>query len=428
VTKLTKRIVDDAEPMATAYFIWCSDLAGFGVRVHPTGKRAYYVDYRNRDGARKRMKIGDHGKITAEEARKLALATLGGVTKGEDPATERATRRGSLTVKELCSDYMAAAERGLIFGKKRQPKKASTITQDHARIDRHIAPLLGKKLVRDLTRADVAKFIRDVTTGKTALDQKSDKPRGRIIVRGGAGTAARAANFLGAVLTFAVHEGIIEHNPAHGVKRAADKKRTRRLTPDEYRQLGEALRQADENRETWQGVAGARLLALTGCRLSEVVKLRWSEVDEAGGCFRLEDSKEGASTRPIGRAAFELLATVERPEGCPYVLPAVRGSGCFGGLAGAFERLVARAGLEGVTPHVMRHSFASAAADLGFVESTIAAMLGHTGGSVTARYTHHLDTVLVAAADKVARAIDSYMTGVEAKVVELPRRGKKGVG
>jgi integrase len=288
--------------------------------------------------------------------------------------------------------------------------------------------LLGKKLVKELSRADVARFIRDVTVGKTATDEKSDKKRGRIIVRGGAGTAARAANFLGAILTFAVNEEIIEHNPAHGVKRAADKKRTRRLTPEEYRALGAVLKQADDDRETWQGVTGARLLALTGCRLGEIIKLRWSEVDEAGGCFRLEDSKEGASTRPIGRTAFDLLAPVERVEGCPYVLPAVRGAGPFGGLSGAFERLVARAGLDGVTPHVMRHSFASVAADIGFAESTIAAMLGHAAGSVTSRYVHHLDSVLIAAADKVARAVEGYMTGVEAKVVALPRRGRKGAG
>lgn len=81
--KLTKRIVDDAAPKEAAFFIWRSDLPGFGVRVHPTGKRVYYVDYRNRDGARKRMTLGAHGKLTCEEARKLALQTLGGVTKGE---------------------------------------------------------------------------------------------------------------------------------------------------------------------------------------------------------------------------------------------------------------------------------------------------------------------------------------------------------
>jgi integrase len=426
--KLTKRIVDDAEPRAAAFFIWCSELKGFGLRVHPSGGRTYYVDYRNRDGGRKRMKLGDHGKITCEEARKLAMQTLGAVVGGDDPLTERQTRRNSLTVKELCADYIAAAEKGLIAGKGGRPKKGSTLAEDRGRINRHIVPLLGRKLVVDLTRADVTKFMRDVAAGKTALVEKTGKLRGKSIVRGGRGVAARTVGMLGGVLSFAVSEGVIANNPVQGVKRPADNKRTRRLTLEEYRKLGDALRQAEEERETWQGLAGARLLALTGCRLGEIVKLKWSAVDDAGGCFRLEDTKEGASTRPIGRPALDLISGLDREEGATFVLPAARGTGHFGGLSGAFERLVERAGLEGVTPHVMRHSFASVAADLGFAESTIAAMLGHAGGSVTSRYVHHLDSVLIAAADKVARAVESYMTSAEAKVVELPKRRGKGAG
>jgi integrase len=85
-----------------------------------------------------------------------------------------------------------------------------------------------------------------------------------------------------------------------------------------------------------------------------------------------------------------------------------------------------RAKLKGVTPHTLRHSFASVAGDLGFTESTIAAMLGHAAGTVTSRYVHHLDSVLVAAADKVARAIHGQMTGAEGKVVQMPKRKAKG--
>jgi len=87
--KLTKQIVDAAKPKAgKSYFIWCEVLTGFGMRVHSTGKKTYYVDYRNRDGGRPRMKIGDHGKLTTEEARKLALQILGGAAKGDDPAKD----------------------------------------------------------------------------------------------------------------------------------------------------------------------------------------------------------------------------------------------------------------------------------------------------------------------------------------------------
>jgi hypothetical protein len=289
--KLIKRVVDSAKSKTAAYFIWCSELPGFGVRVHPTGRRVYYVGYRNKQNARKRIAIGPHGKITTEEARKLALGILGGVVRGEDPAAEKVSRRERITVSELCDAYMQAVEQGAPFGKRRQPKKPSTIAQDRARIARHIAPLLGEKLVQELRRADIGKFIRDVTAGKTAITEKTGL-HGKAVVLGGAGTATRAVNFLGAILTFAVHEGIIPHNPAQGVPRQADRKRTRRLTPDEYRSLGAALRKAEQAGETWQVLTAIRLLALTGCRRGEIVNLIWSEVDAAGQCLRLMDTKK----------------------------------------------------------------------------------------------------------------------------------------
>ena len=120
--RLTKQIVDAAKPRERAYFAWCSDLPGFGLRTHPTGRKAYYADYRNAAGVRKRIKLGAHPKITCEEARKLALQTLGDATKGEDPASERATGRSAITVKQLCDDYLSAADKGLIFGKRGQPR------------------------------------------------------------------------------------------------------------------------------------------------------------------------------------------------------------------------------------------------------------------------------------------------------------------
>lgn len=424
--KLTKKIVDAGEPQERPFFIWCSDLPGFGVRVFPSGKRIYYADYRNRAGARKRMSIGHHGKLTTEEARRLAMITLGDVLKGEDPAEERATRRSSITVAELCTSYLAAADRGLITGKGGLPKKASTIYTDRGRIERHIVPLLGKKLVKDIVRADVTKFMRDVATGKTATVVKTAKLRGKAVVEGGTGAAARTVGLLGSIMTFAVGEGVIDSSPVTGVKRPADKRRERRLTAAEYRKLGEVLETAGDEGELAQAVQGTWLLALTGCRLSEIVGLKHGEVDEPGGCFRLEDSKEGASVRPIGRPAFEVLATTERREGNGYVLPAARGGeGPYGSLDGGLARLMKAAKLAGVTAHVLRHSFASVAGDLGFTESTIGAMLGHAGGSVTSRYIHHLDSVLVAAADKVAREIHRQMSGADGVVVQMPKRKAK---
>ncbi len=181
--KLTKSIVDAATPRQKQFTIWCSELKGFGIFVQRSGSRTYFVDYRNREGVRKRMTVGRHGKITAEEARKLAIATLGETVKGRDPAEERIQKRKALTVKELCGRYLAAAEKGLVLGKGDRPKKASSLYVDRGRINRHIVPLLGNKRVQNLKPADINKFIEDVATGKSATIEKTNKKRGKYIVR-----------------------------------------------------------------------------------------------------------------------------------------------------------------------------------------------------------------------------------------------------
>ncbi|MGX9979606.1 tyrosine-type recombinase/integrase [Methylobacterium fujisawaense] len=407
--KLSKRVVEAAEPQGRDYFLWCDELPGFGVRIFASGRRSYLVQYRA-SGRSRRFTIGLHGALTAEEARREAKGLLGQVAKGEDPAEERATRRGSMTVAELCDVYLAAADKGLIMGKGGQAKKASTLYVDRGRIERHIKPLLGRRLVAELTTPDVQRFVRDVQAGKTAGVVKTGF-RGKAVVEGGPGTAARTVGLLGGILSYAVSERVITLNPATGVKRPADKKRKRRLTPDEYAALGKALAEAEEGgAERWQAVAGVRLLALTGCRLGEIVKLRWSEIDRAEPCLRLEDSKEGASVRPISKAVLLILDGIKRPPGSVYVLPAARGGqGPFASLDDALERLAGRAGLEGVTAHTLRHSFASTAGDLGYSDSTIGAMLGHAGHGVTSRYIHHLDAVLLAAADRVAMQVAGAM-------------------
>jgi Arm domain-containing DNA-binding protein/integrase-like protein len=204
VPKLTKTVVDAALPRDKQFTVWCSELKGFGAFIMPSGSRTYFVDYRNGDGVRKRMTIGRHGKITTEQARKLAIATLGETVKGRDPAEERVRRRKAITVKELCDRYLAAADRGLILGKGDRPKKSSSLYVDRGRINRHIVPLLGSKRVQGLTPADINKFIEDVSSGKTAIIEKTRKKRGKSIVRGGLGTAARTVGLLGGILTYAV--------------------------------------------------------------------------------------------------------------------------------------------------------------------------------------------------------------------------------
>jgi hypothetical protein len=193
MSKLTKRSVDAALTTGQDYFVWDVEMPGFGLRVLPSGRKGYVVQYKTggRGGQTRRNTLGQHGVLTAEEARTEARKWLAERAKGNDPIAEHIANRKAETVEQLCRRYLSAAEQGLILGKGNRPKKHSTLSTDRGRVERHIIPLLGKKRVKDITTADVHRFMRDVITGKTAADVKTGF-RGRAIVEGGAGTAALA--------------------------------------------------------------------------------------------------------------------------------------------------------------------------------------------------------------------------------------------
>lgn len=408
MTKLTKRIIDAlAIPAGQDVLLWDDELACFGLRIKPSGARSFLVQYRNANGRSRRLTVGRYGVLTPEEGRAQARKVLAEVARGNDPAEIRQADRQAMTVAELCRDYLDKAERGLIITRRRQAKKASTLATDRGRVERHIIPLLGHRPIKEVSSADIRAFLRDVTAGKTAADVKT-KVRGRAIVTGGRGTAARTLGLLGGIFTHAVEEGHRSDNPVTGVVRPADKKRHTRLDEAGYRRLGRRLAAADRLGTRWQVTETIRLLALTGCRRGEIETLRRSDVDLDGHALRLGDSKTGRSVRPLGRPALEVLDRVMRRTNGDCLFPAVRGKGSFQGLPKAWTFIVGRR-LPGVTPHVLRHSFASVAEDLGFTIPTIGALLGHAGGGVTAGYIHKVDTALTAAANQVAGRIGDLM-------------------
>lgn len=414
MAKLTKRLVDAAEPRVKDYVIWDDELPGFGLRVFASGKRSYVLQYRAL-GRSRRYTIGLHGVWTAEAARQEAKVQLGRVAQGDNPAEERQLDHNAITVKELCTLYLNDLSAGLILGKGGRPKKPTTIVTDTGRIERHIIPLLGTRRVKDLTKADINKVLKDIMAGKTRVSVKTKKLRGKAIVRGGAGTATRTVGLLGGILTYAVEAGIITSNPAHGLRKPKDNVRKRRLSEAEYRTLGEMLRKAAEEERYAMTVDIIRQIALTGCRRSEMISLKWTEADTEASCLRLEDSKEGDSIRPIGLPVVEYLEQRRTDEARTYVFPGRGEDNAFGSFPNHWEQLFKDSPLSDVTPHVLRHSFASIANDLGFTEVTIAALVGHSKGSVTSKYIHALDTALIMAADTIAGYIDGLMNGKEFK-------------
>lgn len=411
MAKLTKRTVDAAETGASDYIIWDEELPGFGLRVFTSGRRSYVLQYRQA-GRSRRYTIGLHGIWMPETARREAKFLLGQVARGGNPAEERKLNREAITVKELCTRYLADLEQGLVLGKRGRPKKATTILSDVGRIQRHLIPLLGHRRVRDLTKADITQAMKDIMAGKTRINVKTEKLRGRAIVRGGLGTATRTIGLFGGILSYAVELGIIDHNPALGLRKPKDNVNGRRLSEQEYRTLGEILRRAVEDGQYATAAEMIRVIALTGCRRSEVIKLRWNEVDIEGSCLRLTDSKEGASVRPIGLPVLEYFEARREEDAEGYVFPGWAEDTSFGSFPNHWAKILGKTELADITPHVLRHSFASIANDLGFTEATIAALVGHSRGTVTSRYIHTVDTALVMAADNIAGYIQGLLDGV----------------
>jgi integrase len=381
---------------------WDGALPGFGARRQRGEVIAYVLKYRTAEGRQRWHTIGRHGAPwTPEMAREEAIRVLGDVVRGIDPATEKAKKRKALTVGELCEIYIDDAEAGRLLTRSRFPKKLSTLAIDKGRIERHIKPLIGKLPVAAVRRDDIERLLHDIAEGRTAGSAKTAKKRGLARVRGGRTAATRTVGLLGGIFTFAMRRGIRPDNPVHGVVRFADGRRDRRLSDDEYRALGEALAKARAGGIWPAAVAAAHFLALTGWRSGEALSLQWGEVDLVRRTAILPDTKTGRSLRPLSSAACNVLRSLTTGEG--LVFPATRGDGPMLGFPKLWARIAELGGMpDDVTPHTLRHSFASLGADLGYSELTIGALIGHKGQCITSRYMHAADAVLLAAADTVS--------------------------
>ncbi len=402
--KLTKKVMDGLLAIpGKDYVIWDSELTGFGVRIKPSGKKSFTIKYRTENGRQRKTTLGSYGQLTVEQARKLARIELGKVAAGEDPATVRIQKKHAKNVGELCDQYYEDALNGKILYRGKA-KSASTLQIDRGRINRHIKPLLGARPIDGLSRGEIEKFMFAVRDGKTALREKTGL-RGLARVQGGMGTAKKAVSLLSSIYRYAIREGLIDYNPCQHVELPADKKRTRFLNEDEYSNFGKAVQTISMTTSYDLACKAITVLALTGCRRNEILKLKRREVDIKGRCLRLESTKTGAQIRPCGNVALEILRAQMHSHVNDFVFPSNRGDGSLVNIRTPMTKICKLAGFHDVTPHTLRHSYATVAHELGYSELTIAGLLGHSVASVTSRYAHHVDHVLADAADKVSGLI-----------------------
>jgi integrase len=385
VAKLTKKLVE-AQPVGpTETMLWDGDLPGFGVRILPSGRRSYMVQYRAGRRSR-RVALGPHGILTTEQARGMAIQMLAQVRAGADPSLDRKQRRDAVTVAELADrfDKEHIAVR----------VKESTAKEYRRNLRRFILPTLGRLRVADVTRADVAKFHHDL----------------RHIPY----QANRNLEVVSKMFNLAEMWGLRADgsNPRRHLKKYPEEKRERFLSAAELRRLGQVLDEMEAERvELPYAITAVRLLLLTGCRLNEIIKLRWADVDLSHSMLRLPDSKSGAKTVQLGQAAVDVLASMKRQPFNPHVITGTQPGKPLSDLQPFWQRVRARAGLKDVRLHDLRHTFASVAVASGQGLPMIGKLLGHSQVQTTARYAHLAGVPVAAAANDVAGALAAGLRG-----------------
>jgi integrase len=375
--KLTKRLVDAAEARHAEYFTWDSEIPGFGLRVLPSGRKVYVVQYRAGRRSR-RISLGPSTVLTCEQARSRAITIIAAARNGEDPAAERDAGRKVITVKEL-------AER---FDKEHIAVrlKASTAGEYRRNLRRFILPALGQLTVTGINRADVAKFHHDM----------------RHIPY----QANRCLEVVSKMFVMAEMWGFRPDgsNPRKHIRKYPEEKRERFLSAAELRRIGEVLREMEaEGIELPSAILAARLLILTGCRLNEIMSLKWAYVDLDVPALRLPDSKSGAKVVHLGEPAVDLLRDAQRVDCNPWVIVGTLSGKPLSDLQPFWQRVRARAGVKDVRIHDLRHTFASTAVASGQGLPMIGKLLGHTQVQTTARYAHLAAEPVRMAADAVAQ-------------------------
>ena len=374
---ISKRSVDALAVEAADTVFWDCDLPGFGVRVYASGRKVYVAQARARSSP-KRVTLGKHGDITPDQARKRAAAVIDRIKKGEDPAAPVA--QADLTVLDLAGRYMS--------GHVAQNCSAHTAGIYRGSLENHILPALGSMPLGDVDGGHIAALHYDMRRTPRA--------------------ANRALMILNKMFSLAAAWGMVAEgsNPCRGVRKYRERKRERFLTVDEYRRLGAAITEAEAaGTVSVHAVAALRLLMLTGCRLTEILTLRWDDVDSTAGEFRLRDGKTGARKVALTPVAARVLASIPRIPGNPWVIADERTGRHVQSLYPDWHWLRERVGLEELRIHDLRHSYASRALALGESLSMIGKLLGHIDMESTARYAHLARETERAAAGRVGASI-----------------------
>ena len=390
--KLSKRTIDAIVATDKEVFCWDDEISGFALRVTPTGRKTYTIQYRVK-GRVRRLKIGLHGTLTPEEARQQARRLLGEVAHGEDPCEETARDRKALTANIVCHRFLT--EHAEIRC------KLTTSTEYRRILTREFLPRFGTRRITDITRPDIAKLHYEMR----------DRPF----------QANRLLTIMSKMFNLCELWGLRPDgsNPCRLIPKYRETLRERFLSPEEISTVGNVLNQVEaDGSETKAACDAIRLLMLTGCRLGEIQTLKWDYIKPP--YFMLPDSKTGAKRVPFSEEVQAVLDNIEKVEDNAYVIVGRLKGDFLADIRHPWGRIREKAGIGYVRVHDLRHTYASNAIANGVPLEVVGKLLGHTQYQTTMRYAHLADGHLHEAAAHVAKGIGGALGKAKRKATPSP--------
>jgi len=380
--KLTKAVIDSKNAKEKNYFVWDSEIKGFGCQILKGGKKTYVFYYHSPLTRTKAyIKIGCHGNITVDFARGKAKALSAAVASGIDPREEKKEKTIRDRQAILFGDFFEVfKERHINVAYK---GKGAYNNIGYGR--RHILPYFEKKRLDEISSRDIRGFLDSLSHITT--------------------TANRCFALLSMAFKKAAEWEYLptKSNPCTGVAKYKENRKQRFLTDLELKRLEDALTQEEKDRGGYCCLVNAiRLLLYIGCRESEVLNLKWESVHLKDRFIYLPDSKVGESARPLNQKAVDLLAAMKTKEGNPYVFYGKLPGKSLVQINATWRKVLKRAGIKEFRIHDLRHSFASFALKKGVHLYTVSKLLGHKNIATTTRYAHLELDELKEATNKVA--------------------------
>jgi integrase len=333
---------------------------GFLIEVRSSGRKTYYQRYCDERARERQFKIGRADVLTAEKARRVGQSILAKALLGDNPQARRQELRAIPALSEFVS------EKYLPFIK--TYKRSWNTDETVLRI--HVLPTLGRMALDEITAEHIIALVARMQEEGYA-----------------AGTSNRVIMIIRYLYNLAAKWKVpgVAANPTRGIEMGRESEKNRFLTREEAQQLVASIA-ADENRTAANAIL---LLMFTGARRNEVTQAKWEHVLWNERKLFVPLSKSGKPRWiALSPSAVSLLQSLRQDAQGEYVFPSgVTGRPCPS-LWFPWRRIRARAGLEDVRLHDLRHSFASFLVNEGVSLYVVQALLGHANARTTQRYAH----------------------------------------